>query len=74
MLNYSGNADPLRNSFQQGGIQFAGLGISAGVGVFGGVVIGFLMKAVNKREMVNQFTDQNIVSESRIENKEEAAA
>lgn len=52
---YTGNMSTERTRFEQGGIQIAGLAIAAGLGIFAGVITGFLMKTINHREKEDQF-------------------
>ena len=47
---YTGNMSTERTRFEQGGIQIAGLAIAAGLGIFAGVITGFLTKTINRRE------------------------
>ena len=48
-FNYTANFDLVRDKYNQGGIQVAGIAIAIGIGIFGGLVVGGLMKMVNKR-------------------------
>lgn len=43
------NRDIYRTTFEQGGIQIAGLAISLGLGIFVGVISGIFMKIFNSR-------------------------
>lgn len=43
------NKDGVRTTFEQGGIQIAGLAISLGLGIFVGIISGIFMKIFNNR-------------------------
>lgn len=46
-----------RSNLGQGGAQMAGVGISIGIGIFGGLILGLIFKVVNKNSYYDQFND-----------------
>lgn len=49
-----------RTNIGQGGIQIAGVGIAIAIGIFGGLVLGVVLKLINKNPAYDQFDDAEI--------------
>jgi tetrahydromethanopterin S-methyltransferase subunit G len=46
-----------RTNIMQGGYQIAGLGLSAVIGIFAGIIVGIILKLINHHEAKDQFRD-----------------
>lgn len=51
-------SDP--NNIGQGALQLAGIGLSIGIGIFAGLIVGLLFKIINNHQYEDQFRDAEI--------------
>ena len=56
---YQTNRDPTKSNFGQGGMQMAGLGVTLGIALIAGILIGLLFKLINKNHHTHQFIDKS---------------
>lgn len=69
--NYVHHIGANRSLTGQAGMQLAGLGLAIAIGILGGVVVGLLLKCVNKMGREDHFNDGLVYKNDRSEIKEE---